>query len=754
MAYRFSRIVLFMILVAIAAVLSGCGGDDEGSSDDSAPDTPGAVEDFPQGIEFASEGQVNITGVSGTTFNSLTSTIRFEISGTTLDTSLGDVAVFHNGEIVPDDMIEVLGNITSLSFILEEGRNDLKFHATDAQGHGLYTDIVVWAGSQTLTVTVLDEAGQEVSGATVTAVLGDDKNVISEATSIDGEVSFQNLPDRTILLSAVASENRFASLATIGAAGTAQIQLSGFDEPSSITNNDFSLGTEGWNIGDAPVELIPHVESSEDTVQTNSFELAQPTLQPKVAQDEDIDLALTTSGEGPQHISRAFVISPGAKTVTIRYRFVTSEFPTYYGSQYNDSFAVQIRSLKGGKVASESNSMNALGRAAFSEGGATAWRETSLQVDELGDTIQVDIIVTNVGDGVVDSTVIVDLIREASLAITKLDLRDLPTRNQFRPKACVTIEPGHLQYVSAAGQHNYFSGNAHIHGAVTVEGDMTDGLESLELEILQGGEVVATAQLADTASELKQPFGSDEKVEITDIKQLLFVLSAGQAGRIDASADGTVGLRVKAESKSGQEATKEYERSVGILVNLNANAHFRYPMNLNPGSRDGCVGGDDWVRPSVREVVNHFLGNFTPQITVGDISNMHGGSFSPDHAGHRDGTSVDAFFNGYDKGDADTAKNIIRLLNDPVYGTRIQRVLVDLTFRTNFQDALNDEQGNPIRLIDGRRATDVIGYASGHDTHFHLDIFYEICNTSGIGAPLCPDNGTLPSSSIITTTTP
>jgi hypothetical protein len=96
----------------------------------------------------------------------------------------------------------------------------------------------------------------------------------------------------------------------------------------------------------------------------------------------------------------------------VRYRFVTSEVPGgFFGSQYNDYFRVSIRSKKGGQ-AGESNTMNGLGLGAFDASGATAWRDQGLQVDPAGDSVQVDVAVANVADGLYDSQVIVDFVEE------------------------------------------------------------------------------------------------------------------------------------------------------------------------------------------------------------------------------------------------------------------------------------------------------------------------------------------------------
>jgi hypothetical protein len=105
--------------------------------------------------------------------------------------------------------------------------------------------------------------------------------------------------------------------------------------------------------------------------------------------------------------------------VELRYRFVTTEVPGgWYGSQFNDDYSVALRTQAGGGSVSDTNSMNALGLGAFDGNGSTAWRDTTLDVNPDGDVIQVDAMVANVADGLLDSAVVVDFVREVKDEVT------------------------------------------------------------------------------------------------------------------------------------------------------------------------------------------------------------------------------------------------------------------------------------------------------------------------------------------------
>ncbi|HEV7681134.1 MAG TPA: hypothetical protein VGO68_03355 [Pyrinomonadaceae bacterium] len=257
-----------------------------------------------------------------------------------------------------------------------------------------------------------------------------------------------------------------------------------------------------------------------------------------------------------------------------------------------------------------------------------------------------------------------------------------------------------LQYLSAT-PHTYFGGNTRIHGIVTVEGNSQDQLQSLVLEVIQNGAVVATGTLAPTpAATLIAPFGATERVRIVQ-QQLLFNISSVELAGINATANGTLQLRVRACSAKGQEATRDAQ-AVQILA--------RYTGNNRYGPRDVADGGDDWIRPSVLALLNQI-----PNVEFGDMCNMNGGTFPP-HTSHNIGVDVDVKYPGYSARDAACAQTMINHLNAAVYGSRITIVYVTYT-RTPanvFYQAIKD-----VTLNDGRRADAVIQPRIDHGTHCH-----------------------------------
>jgi len=640
--------------------------------DNSAPAPPGLV----------------LNGSSETAFAPSGGSVRLDVVGTTV-TGADDVYGFLNGEPVPRSAIETTATSIVLNGLLREGRNRFIIAATDVNGEPLYKEFTLWAGSNTIQGTVVDTGGSDTTGAAITLQLYDDKRVGASAASQAGAFTFVNVPGRTVFITANASGNRLGSAGVRGDVGSVTIPLRGFGAASPIDNNDFSQGTAGWETGTAPVSIVPH----------QSALLSDSVFRNSAAVSADNDLRLDTAGEGPQTITRTFDTPKGTKSVTVKYQFVTSEVPGgYFGTEFNDEYFISVRSAKAGGVHSEHQSMNALGLGAFDANGATGWREAALAVDPDGDTVEVTVSVSNVGDGIFDSHMLVDAVYKKKLAIVQSTLND--------------TDNGPLEMFSAdtAIPGTYMGGASVVNGTITIEGDKDATLQSLTLEIIQGGQIAAIADLVPAAgSSLLQRFGDTEKVSISS-SQPLFRLPATKAGGLNLSANGTISLQIHAKTDTGEDVTEPVAdgSSYSLLVRYTGNNRF------GP-TRDEQRGGDDWALPSVRDLIAAYSAKYSDLIW-NDFSNMHGGSFKPDHVSHDQGIDVDGLFIGYLAArNAAAATRMLNLLNDPL-GSNIEMVFVAFkrvptdSFWTTIQNAV---------LADGRKAADVIVPDKNHANHFH-----------------------------------
>jgi hypothetical protein len=666
----------------------------------------GPLDDEPEAI---SETVAVLEGASVKGFNAAGAPITFRLSCPNLQIGPDTVAVYDNGLPVPFEALSLTADSVTLTSGLSglgSGRHELDLAAQDIFGFMIEATFVVWAGQFSIPVLVLDENGAPAGGVEVLMKLADDPTVTATLVSgADGRGVFPNLPNRSYNIIAKASGNRIATRPASVFDGTVVLRLKGFKPASPIDNNDFSLGTAGWDIGTAPVAILPHIEGSptgSGPAGAAEASAAAPSRTPESAAaaadylqseasasseaaDADMDLVLNTSGEGQQSVSRTFEVEPGFKSVTVRYRFITSEVPGgWFGSEFNDFFNVSIRSQQGGGSVVDGISMNGLGLAAFDAGGATGWFESELSVNDQGDTVQVDVAVANVADGLFDSQVVVDLVKEKKLKISALQLND--------------IDDTALQYLSASA-HTYFNGNTRVHGTITIQGPKDDSLTEIKVEVLEGGRIATGTLAAALNGTLLTQFGDDEEIKLS-ASQLLFEIPGAQLAAANQSVNGRLTLRVKATSSSGETAEKDFGPVTKLVRFTGAN---RY------GGRDENRGGDDWAKPTVRV----FIGGAGQ--TWGDFSNMNGGSFAPDHTSHQTGNSADGWFAGYNARDAATAATIIGHLN--THGNRIQIVYVTFAANSVFANAIAN-----VTLNDGRRARDVIRNFRGHAGHFHWEV--------------------------------
>ena len=618
----------------------------------------------------------------------LNTPLRFTVQGETFSTDLLNTTVIVNDASYFNADLTLAGNILSLQAALVDGRNTVSVRALDSQGRQLKGEFVIWAGANTLRINLVDESSQPVSQATVTLALADDKSVTKTVETQSGQGTFSNVPGTTVVITATTADHRSGFAATNGNAGTTTIKLISFQVSSAVANNDISQGVAGWSVGNAPVTVVPHVEDSGVAAAH-----VAGTLNAEVP---DQDLVVNTLGQGLQFISRTFKVSPGTKSIEVRYRFQTTEFPGgYFGSRFNDFFNISIRTLSGGAI-NDGNSMNALGRGAFSPAGLTAWRTAKLPVNKAGDEVQVQLGVANVADGAYDSSITVDYVKESSFAITKAEILD--------------IDNSQLTNLSA-DDHPYFEKFTYINGTIRIEGEADDALTNLELQIIQGTEVLKSAKLSTAASKkIVKKFGKAGFVEIKN-PILMFKLFPNDAASFDSETDKTYSLRLHATSKKGQVSDFDGP-SVGLLV--------RYKGGNRYDPRDELVGGDDWVKPSVRKYATNLSG-----LSFGDFSNMNGGRFPP-HDEHDRGESIDAWFAGYNSRNGDVARQIIAMLGGTqgnpsgvTGGSRIRSVLVAYS-RSEGSSFYNAIRG--VTLRDGRQADRVISPNSEHVTHFHMTI--------------------------------
>ncbi len=124
---------------------------------------------------------------------------------------------------------------------------------------------------------------------------------------------------------------------------------------------------------------------------------------------------ISTAGNnnGLGSLSQAFVVPPGYETISGRVRFLSNEWPVYFGSQFNDTYLVRFTApgqstvLLSGNLNSSSWSTGVLG---FN--GKTPERNFALDVSaHVGKTVNLHYEVRDVGDLIVDSGLAIDAVQ-------------------------------------------------------------------------------------------------------------------------------------------------------------------------------------------------------------------------------------------------------------------------------------------------------------------------------------------------------
>lgn len=266
------------------------------------------------------------------------------------------------------------------------------------------------------------------------------------------------------------------------------------------------------------------------------------------------------------------------------------------------------------------------------------------------------------------------------------------------------IDDTPLQYLSLAA-HPFLDGSIRVHGTISLSG--VGQPAEVVLEVVRDEEVIATGTLTEQASALLlRSFGEVGALSVS-FSQPLFVIAPDQLAALDTTfaEDRELSLRVRASATDGREVVVDAVSVQQLVRYTNDNRYF---------VGEDEQGGNDWVLPSVRALLERFDG-----VQLGDISNMHGGSFPP-HVTHQQGRDADLWFPGYNELDNIAAQTLLGIIDRPELVERIELIYVTYSKDSSdsFWTAIED-----VVLTDGRFAADVILPEPDHTGHFHVRCF-------------------------------
>ena len=526
--------------------------------------------------------------------------LRWSLDGLEFDTQFPeDFILTINGIPVPASNITVEAHLLTVDVTLAEGRNDVSLKVYDTVGRPLYYNQTLWVGDNTVTVFLANPDGTLFTKQTsVVASLADDHSVTAQVDTTTGIAVFTNVPGRTILFEARGIDNEFGTAGILGYQNSATIKMLGFNEPSTIKNHDFSLGTAGWTIPPGtPVEIIPHVEEISGFFGVNNTESISPVLMAQAQaiaaySIDNYDMWLSTQGEGEKSITYTFQTDPGTVALKLRYRFITTEFPGgWCGSQYNDYFSVSISTAN--EVISETNNMNDLGcySGAFNWMGETNWRERTLNVSPGGVFVTVSVAVANVGDGNLNSQVVIDFVEEIkdNIRPTKLvwesevDTGGLVLSYEVLDKPLIADQPIYFYFAKGKNYNDRFD-DAVFH-SVSIPANTPTGKHDVKIP----GSVIHSAP--------------NETKYIIAVSAASIVVSVKDVDVKDESSGQALLEKTRNIIKKGLRANGRYEGRVASTARTpedQARAMFDncYNNELSPGGKlsshgDGCRKGWD-----------------------------------------------------------------------------------------------------------------------------------------------------------------
>ncbi len=195
-----------------------------------------------------SPGKIRPAGVTEDGFNPVASGVDFVIDNARFATQRVRIHVIHNGLMVPGVDVAVSAERIELPPILESGRNVVEVSGADSNYRLLDQRFVFWAGALRLRGVVVDRDGQPVPDAELTLILTEAPRVTASGRSdAAGRFEFEHLPPRAVHIEGRAEHDLFGSVPAAGDDGTTRLVLFDILPPSNVDNNDFSLGTEGWD---------------------------------------------------------------------------------------------------------------------------------------------------------------------------------------------------------------------------------------------------------------------------------------------------------------------------------------------------------------------------------------------------------------------------------------------------------------------------------------------------------------------------
>lgn len=632
--------------------------------------------------------------------------LAITVSGTPL--VAGSVVITRNGVDITRQFSVTPTAMTAANVVLA-GSTVIEVLARDATGALTGSSVEINGAPNTFSLSARDTGGAPLVGAEVS--LTDSSSAVPEQlalTELDGSAVFR-----------VAAS--FAGNVTVQQPGFHSFMGPVTGSSLSVTLNakteNFERGLNEWNTSYALRTFVrPHIEGFAPGI---CYINCPPA--PLFASDTaNIDMVVETArSAAPVTASRTFRFEPGARAVTVRYRF----FSIYLAGVYR----LTLSSPSTGQVLAEHfSSMSALQAQGQTYPGTlnfqSFWLVLSAPLPASATDLRLTIALAADNPLGTSTAIEVDNIQLQGvqmLAPTLLDLR-FPGRPEPDPLTNISL-----------GQRDPTSGRTEIWGTLRFSGTADRRISSVFLDVkdtLNGPARVSVPLDPAISGLLNVPIPAGGLT--TGPPRRLFDFSDGQMQQFTRTDEERLFLRVRATDDTGAPVVISGNNALRVQKLVDAFPGLsRAPERDSDQCTDKGVSlawycrGDGWGRPRVQATLLTATAALAAVpgaqvlLKTGDISNLNGGHFPP-HNSHIRGTNVDLDFDGYDVRDAAAARKVVQVANTLAvaarqYGIELTTILFGSSPR--FEAELATLQ------VDGRPATDFIKPYTGHKDHFHAN---------------------------------
>ena len=380
----------------------------------------------------------NITGqvvtTAGIAIDNAEVSVSFVETGQVFTVNTASDGTFDLGTLPTDGLyllsaISANGGTSAVGILSEDATQATATLAVSPVGAGLVSG------------TVLDDSGNSVNQAVITAIFPETGFTSSSFSSVDGSYSLENLPPDGTLILLVSDLETSTSAAEFTVLSSSQLQNTvSFDLGSQqtvnqrIENSQFNYGTlDGWTT-EGSVTVHPRSEYFPELETQN---LGQ--LETQAAGDYAAVVSTAGNDIDQANTSQTFYADSCQTHLTGKIRFLSDEWPQYFGTEFNDAFVVTLFTAKGQKPIASGN----LNSSSWSSGlGGFIGKTPIIEISEdislfagTGQPIQLTFSASDVGDKIIDSGV----------ALTDLKFVDNSLGTQALTSQAVGLEDVNLQ---------------------------------------------------------------------------------------------------------------------------------------------------------------------------------------------------------------------------------------------------------------------------------------------------------------------